>query len=268
MSTSLCSAVTYSTGLGEHRERVRERRYILYHFLFCQAMSFWPCSWYASTLLSILLPGAFICESVSLSVCLSFLLIRFLSVCLRLALDSTCFSLYLPVSLRLHTVCSWQYKVHTAGRGGYICFFSFQASRQMPPLPLHPFLTTWSRGSVFCCFWTALSKSLSLALSVFPTRLTKTQTPFFQPEVLVLALWAALCNPNPNVLAHTHTRAYANHTSSPSLKHQISNFSSRSMEERDGKKEIQHIYENKLDWCFDKCSLDCGYIPTGKVRSR
>lgn len=205
---------------------------------------------------------------VNLSVCLSFLLIRFLSVCLRLALDSTCFSLYLPVSLRLHTVCSWQYKVHTAGRGGYICFFSFQASRQMPPLPLHPFLTTWSRGSVFCCFWTALSKSLSLALSVFPTRLTKTQTPFFQPEVLVLASWAALCNPNPNVLAHTHTRAYANHTSSPSLKHQISNFSSRSMEERDGKKEIQHIYENKLDWCFDKCSLDCGYIPTGKVRSR
>lgn len=38
------------------RERARERKtgYILYHFLFCQAMSFWPCSWYASVLLSIL----------------------------------------------------------------------------------------------------------------------------------------------------------------------------------------------------------------------
>lgn len=90
MSASLCSAVTYSTGLGEHRERVRERRYILYHFLFCQAMSFWPCSWYASTLLSILLPGAFICESVSLSVCLSCWSAFYLSVCVLL--------LTLPVS--------------------------------------------------------------------------------------------------------------------------------------------------------------------------
>lgn len=34
------------------------------------------------------------------------------------------------------------------------------------------------------------------------------------------------------------------------------------------KKKIQCIYENKLDGCFDECSLDCGYIPTGKVRGR
>lgn len=72
---------------------------------------------------------------------------------------------------------------------------SLQATGQMPPL--HSFLTTRSRGSVFCCSWTALPKSLSFTLSVCAARLTKTPTAFFQAQVLVLASPAALCPPPP-----------------------------------------------------------------------
>lgn len=71
---------------------------------------------------------------------------------------------------------------------------------------------------------------------------------FFPTRSASSGIVSSSLQPQPQrACTHTHTRAYANHTSSPSLKHQISNFSSRSMEERDGKKEIQHIYENKLD---------------------
>lgn len=30
------------------------------------------------------------------------------------------------------------------------------------------------------------------------------------------------------------------------------------------KKQIQYIYENKLDGCFDECSLDCGLYTNRK----
>lgn len=85
-------------------QRGRERGYILYHFLFFQAMSFWPCSWYASMLLSILLTGAFIHDSVSLSACLSSPMLS-LSVCLLSTCFAPCLSLF---SYHTPTACSWQ----------------------------------------------------------------------------------------------------------------------------------------------------------------
>lgn len=124
---------------------------------------------------SVPVPGAFIHDSVSLSVSPSYF---YLFHAMFIAL----------FSYHIAMVSSWQ----QGGTGGTLwperglfATPSLQAKCQMPPL--HSFLTTWSRGSVFCCSWTALSKSLSFTLSVCAARLTKTHTAFFQPEVLVLA---------------------------------------------------------------------------------
>lgn len=164
MSTSLCSAVTYSTGLGEcrqsERERVRERIYpvsfpvlpsdvFLTLFMICLHASQYPPLW-----------RFYSC--FCLSVCLSFSLMLFLLLCLSFPhCSSWC---YPPSSSP--TI----YPRPAAGsRGGTLQaeagMFSppsIQTTRQMLPFPLHPFLTTRSRGSVFCCSWTALSKSLFL----------------------------------------------------------------------------------------------------------
>lgn len=125
------------------------------------------------------------------------------SLCLFLPLTSTCFPPCLSLSSPTRAmVSSWQQMwgggSHCGLKGAYLLPPSLQAKCQMPPL--HSFLTTWSRGSVFCCSWTALSKSLSFALSVCAARLTKTHTAFFQPEVLVLAPSPA---PSPPFM-HTH----------------------------------------------------------------
>lgn len=68
-----------------------KRRYLRYHFLFCQAMSFWPCSWYASMLLSILLP---VLPNTGLS--------QRLAACLCLSTLPVSIFLLLPLTL-LHT---------------------------------------------------------------------------------------------------------------------------------------------------------------------
>lgn len=59
-------------------------------------------------------------------------------------------------------------------------------------------------------------KAFSRSVSVCAARQTKTRTPFFQPEVLVLASWTAFCTLPPST--HTH------HSPVPSLKHQIFHF--------------------------------------------
>lgn len=101
------------------------------------------------------------------------------------------FVCFLPVFLplyRLLSTCGRFLAAEAARRGLTLGIFappSLQATGQMPPR--HSFLTTRSRGSVFCCSWTALSKSLSFTLSVCAARLTKTPTAFFHAEVLGLA---------------------------------------------------------------------------------
>lgn len=132
---------------------------------------------------------------------------------------------------------------------------SLQTTCQMEPLC--SFLTTLSRGSVFCCSWTALSKSLSFTPSVCAARLTKTQTAFFQPEVLVLA---SQTSPLPPFHAQPSP-------STSSLKHQIFHFEGRVEEVREEGEKRDTVYsENNLDGCFDR--VDIGCVPTGKVRSR
>lgn len=165
------------------------------------------------------------CFSVSSSLALLYAILSlpvFLTIfLLPLPLDTACF----PLSLFRYPSNTKTYPWPAAGsRGGAVrakagkfAPYSFQASRQTLPFPLHPFLTTCSRGSVFCCSWIALSKSLSFALSVCATRLTKTQTSFFQPEVLVLASRTALCNTT-HPKTRTHTRTHTNHISPPLTK--------------------------------------------------
>lgn len=191
MSTSLCSAVTYGTGL-----RRVQRGYILYHFLFfpsgvvltlfmirLRASQYPPASWCFN---------ANFCRSLMLhlSVCVSFS---------ELYLFSSVFSLHF--SHRTLTVSSWQQQGHVAGCLGLLFLPLLSRRRARCRLYTH-FLTTRSRGSVFCCSWIALSKSLSFTLSVCAARLTKTQTAFFQPEVLVLAIVAS---PWPPYYLRTHT---------------------------------------------------------------
>lgn len=131
-------------------------------------------------------------------------------------------------------------------RGGYISSpFSLWASSQMPPLPLHPFLTTWSRGSVFCWSWRALSKSLSFTVSACAARLTKNADPFFPA-------WSAssgiVCNPLPP----PHT--------TPFLRHQMLHVQGRP--EMRGKKLSIFM---KTNWTR---AVACRYTPSRKVRSR
>lgn len=161
-----------------------------------RAVSFWPCSRYASVL-SQYPPASWrfnasFCRSLMLhlSVCVSFS---------ELYLFSSVFSL--RFSHRTLTVSSWQQQGHVAGCLGLL-FLPLLSRRRARCRPYTHFLTTRSRGSVFCCSWTALSKSLSFTLSVCAARLTKTQTAFFQPEVLVLAIVAS---PWPPYYLRTHT---------------------------------------------------------------
>lgn len=196
MSTSLCSAVTYSTGLGECRQSERERERIypvsfpvlpsdvfLTLFMICLHASQYPPLWRFYT-------------CFCLSVCLSLSMMLFLLVCLSFPLCSTCFPPSSSPTIYPRLAAGSRVGTH----------FSPFSPGDTPDAasPSTPILTTRSRGSVFCCSWTALSKSLSFALSVCAARLTKTQTPFFQPEVLVLALQPALC-------PHLHTH----HTPTP-----------------------------------------------------
>lgn len=92
MSTSLCSAVTYSTGLGEHRERVREREDISC-IISCSAkrclsdlVHDMPPRFSVYSFLALLYVNLSLC----LSVCLSCWSTFYLSVCVLL--------LTLPVS--------------------------------------------------------------------------------------------------------------------------------------------------------------------------
>ena len=260
MSTSLCSAVTYSTGLGE-REAEGEREDI---------SCIISCS--STRCLSDLVHDMPPCFSVSSSLALLYLIP----------------SLHPPVSLTdAHFIClpvfpsqlylfprmfirlfsppcthGLQLAAEEAhSEPGRACLHAppplpIRARRQIPPLPLHPFLTTRSRGSVFCCSWMALSKSLFVRPVCLSCMSDENSDPFFPTRSASSGIIAG-----PSAPLHTHTRA---HTHTP-LKHHIFHFLGMAEEPRE---EIQYIYENNLDGCCDERSLDCGYTPTGKVRGR
>ena len=181
------------------RERGRERKrgYILYHFLFFHTVSFWPCSWYASVLLSILLTGTFIPDSVSPSACLTHWCSLYLSACLPLS------------ALPVHP---WPAAGSRGGaqRAGVGMLAPsrppIRARRQMPPLPLHPFLTTRSRGSVFCCSWMALSKSLFVRPVCLSCMSDENSDPFFPTRSASSGIIAGPSAPlHMHARTHTHT---------------------------------------------------------------
>lgn len=126
--------------------------------------------WYASMLLSILLPGTF-----WMQLCLS------RPVFLYDALF--CLSSHIPSLCLDH--------IQPADRSTLLCVMtarspSLQAACQCAAAPSTPFLTTQSRGSVFCCSWSTRSKSFSFSLSVCDEN-SEGFFFLFQREVLVLA---------------------------------------------------------------------------------
>lgn len=178
MSTSLCSTVTYSAGLGE-REAEREREDI---------SCIISCS--STRCLSDLVHDMPPCFSVSSSLALLYLIL----------------SLHPPVSLTdAHFICLPVFPSQL-----YLCTHGLQLAAEeahsepgwaclLPPAPpsgrdarcrLSLYTHFWPHGQegVFSVAlgW-RFQKAFSFALSVWAACLTKTQTPFFRPEVLVLA---------------------------------------------------------------------------------
>lgn len=173
-----------------------------------------------------------------LSLCVSVCLLS-LSVFLSFPPGLTTFP---PSSSQVPAAYSWQPRGHIAGWVRYARYPlpSGRHSRCRLSLYTH-FLTTRSRGSVFCCSWTARSKSFSFALSVCAARLTKTQDPFFPARSASSGMAAG--PPAPTPVTHTH------HTPTTSLEHQIFHVRSGGggEEARDGKKRRYSVFM-KTNW--------------------
>lgn len=171
MSTSLCSAVTYSTGLRECRVRGREKLYpvsfpvlpsgvFLTLFMICLHASQYP------------LTAAFRLDSVSLSTCLSCWCSLYLPVCLSLSV--------LPVSLHFlsNTLCPrpavGNNRAHRGPKWVYL-------------LPLFSRWHARCRLSLYAHFWPHGQEGMfSVALGLH------VQKPFPSPCLSVLRVWQKL----------------------------------------------------------------------------
>ena len=204
MSTSLCSAVTYSTGLAECRERDRE-----------DISCIISCS--SKRCLSDLvhdMPPCFSVSSFRLSVCLSFSLILFLSVCLSFYLFPT---IFIPLlSYHPPTACSWQQRGHTAGPGGYIRSPFSPGDTPDAASPSTPIFDHTVKRECFLLLLDCAFKKPFLRPVCLRCTSDENSDPFFPTRS---ASSGIVTSPLPP-FTHTHTH----HTPTPSLQHQIFHF--------------------------------------------
>lgn len=219
-----------------------------------RAVSFWPCSWYASMLLSILLPPGALMQISAARWCSIYL-----SVCC--SRSSTCFPPCFPsVSPTVHSR-----SVAGSSRGtlraAWASFSppSLQAACQMPPL--HSFFDHTVKRECFLLLLDRTFKKPFLHPVCLRCTSDENSDRFFPTRS------ASSGNRSqplaPLLLTHTHP-----HLQPPlwNTKYFILEAGLRGRKQR-GEKEIQYILKTNYG-CFDKCRLDGQCVPTGKVRGR